>query len=59
MPDANVSSLEQRLEALERQVRDLKNRLAALEAGAKPGSEHPSDRAVVREKATYDWQGTR
>ncbi|MCI4370309.1 MAG: hypothetical protein L3J81_03150 [Thermoplasmata archaeon] len=54
-----------RLDALERQVADLRRRLAALEArllpttGAKPlqpREEHPLDRDTVKEKVVFDWQ---
>jgi hypothetical protein len=59
MADTELPTVEQRLETLERLVRELKNRVAVLEDNARQAAEHPADRAVVREKATYDWQGTR
>ncbi|MCI4325776.1 MAG: hypothetical protein L3K00_07875 [Thermoplasmata archaeon] len=54
-----------RLAELERQVSDLRQRLAALEArllqstGARPlqpREEHPLDRDAVQEKVVFDWQ---
>lgn len=59
MAGAAPESLEERLAQLERQVRELRARVAALEAATRTGVEHPGDRAVVREKATYDWQAPR
>jgi|HubBroStandDraft_3_1064219.scaffolds.fasta_scaffold615744_2 hypothetical protein len=54
-----------RLDALERQLADLRSRLAALEArlvptkGSRtlqPREEHPLDRDAVKEKVVFDWQ---
>ncbi|MCI4327091.1 MAG: hypothetical protein L3K16_05585 [Thermoplasmata archaeon] len=54
-----------RLDELERQVADLRRRLAVLEArllqstGARPlqpREEHPLDRDTVKEKVVFDWQ---
>jgi outer membrane protein TolC len=54
-----------RLAELERQVTDLRRRLAAIEArllqstGARPlqpREEHPLDRDTVKEKVVFDWQ---
>jgi hypothetical protein len=54
-----------RLDTLERQVADLRQRLAALEArllqstGARPlqpREEHTLDRDAVKEKVVFDWQ---
>jgi hypothetical protein len=54
-----------RLDELERQVADLRRRLAALEArllqstGARPlqpREGHPLDRDTVKEKVVFDWQ---
>jgi uncharacterized protein involved in exopolysaccharide biosynthesis len=46
-----------RLEDLERQVAELRRRLAALEARlAQSRDEHPLDRKTVNEKVVYDWQ---
>jgi hypothetical protein len=46
-----------RLDELEREVRQLKARVAALERLVGNSGEHSADRTVVREKAVYDWQG--
>lgn len=46
-----------RLDDLEREVRQLRARVAALERLVGNAGEHPTDKAVVREKAVYDWQG--
>jgi hypothetical protein len=46
-----------RIADLERQVRDLRARIAVLERGPiTPRQENPDDRHAVREKVTYDWQ---
>ena len=45
-----------RLDELEKELRDLRLRLALLEKQLDPRSEHPSDRTAVREKVAYDWQ---
>jgi hypothetical protein len=46
-----------RVAELERQVRDLRLRIAALErGGVSPRRENPEDRNAVREKVSYDWQ---
>jgi len=50
-------ALRSRLEDLEREIRQLKARVAALERLVGNAGEHSTDRAVVREKAVYDWQG--
>jgi|HubBroStandDraft_1064217.scaffolds.fasta_scaffold317970_1 hypothetical protein len=47
-----------RINALERQVRDLTARVAGLEVilRGSPRVEHPLDRDTVQEKVSYDWQ---
>jgi hypothetical protein len=50
------SALAARLAELERQVRDLRVRVAVLEKGTAPRKENPDDSSTVREKVTYDWQ---
>jgi len=55
-PAPDPGLLEQ-LDALQREVRQLKARVAALERLVGNAGEHPTDRTVVREKAVYDWQG--
>lgn len=46
-----------RLDDLEREIRTLRARIAALERLVGNAGEHSTDKAVVREKAVYDWQG--
>jgi hypothetical protein len=41
---------------LEKLLRDLTERIATLERNSGPRLEHPTDRAAVRQKVTYDWQ---
>jgi hypothetical protein len=50
-------ALQNRLEQLERDLRELRLRVAALERLVGASGEHSADRQVVREKARYDWQG--
>jgi hypothetical protein len=45
-----------RVAQLEREVRDLRLRVIALERLVGSSREHPSDRTTVREKVSYDWQ---
>jgi len=49
--------LRARLDDLEREVRQLRARVSALERLVGNAGEHSADKAVVREKAVYDWQG--
>jgi hypothetical protein len=47
-----------RVAALEKEIRDLKTRVAALErlvGSSVP--EHDADQAVIQRKVVYDWQG--
>ncbi len=46
-----------RIERLERQVQELRTRLAALERLVGTSGEHSADRTTVSKKVTYDWQG--
>ena len=46
-----------RLSDLEREIRQLRARVAALERLVGNAGEHSADKAAVREKAVYDWQG--
>ncbi len=55
--DAAEPDLASQLEALQREVRLLKLRVAALERLVGNAGEHSADKTVVREKAVYDWQG--
>ncbi len=50
------SDVDRRLAELERQVRELRARVAWLEQTFAPRLDHPVDRATVREKVAYDWQ---
>ena len=50
---------EARIAALEREVRELRARIVELERRIASLPEHPVDRAAVREKTVYDWQGPR
>jgi hypothetical protein len=51
-------ALNARIVSLESQVRELTQRVAALEAQLRnnPKSGHRVDRDTVREKVAYDWQ---
>jgi hypothetical protein len=49
-------SLTERLASLERELKELRTRVAALERLMGAGSEHPADDATVRKKVAYDWQ---
>ncbi len=51
-----ASEMADRLAQLEKDLKDLRARLALLERQLDPRSEHPSDRTAVREKVAYDWQ---
>jgi len=46
-----------RIADLERELRQLRARVASLERLVGNAGEHSADKAVVREKAVYDWQG--
>jgi hypothetical protein len=45
-----------RIAQLERELKDLKLRVAALERLVGNSGEHSADRSIVREKVSYDWQ---
>jgi hypothetical protein len=55
-PDETPAGMAAKLAQLEKELLDLRLRLAALEKQLDPRSEHPSDRTAVREKVAYDWQ---
>jgi hypothetical protein len=60
MTEPSSPSIEARLAALERAVRDLQARVELLRQGGFPlQPEHPVDRMATRDKAVYDWQGPR
>jgi hypothetical protein len=51
------TDLAARVADLERQLRELRARVAVLERGPlAPRKENPDDRNTVREKVSYDWQ---
>lgn len=51
------TALAAKIAELERELRELRARVAALERLVGAGSLHPSDQATVRQKVAYDWQG--
>jgi hypothetical protein len=55
MPDS-AAEMADRLAQLEKDLKDLRIRLAQLEKQIDPRAEHPSDKVAVREKVAYDWQ---
>jgi hypothetical protein len=56
MPSDDPAEMAAKLAQLEKDLRDLRLRLATLEQKLDPRSEHPSDKTAVREKVTFDWQ---
>ena len=46
-----------RLAEIERELRELRIRVIALERLVGAGEEHPTDQTTVRRKVSYDWQG--
>lgn len=56
MADPSPSDLPARIQQLERELRDLRLRLADIERRLDPRHEHPEDKTAVREKVAYDWQ---
>ncbi|MGA8542853.1 MAG: hypothetical protein WB947_04850 [Thermoplasmata archaeon] len=52
----DAAKMAAKLDQLERDLRDLRMRLAQLEKQLDPRAEHPSDKTAVREKVAYDWQ---
>lgn len=54
-PDG-AAEMAAKLAQLEKDLRELRLRLAQLEAKLDPRAEHPSDKTAVREKVAYDWQ---
>lgn len=55
MADPTADS-DERIALLERQIRELRDRVAALERLMGSGEEHPTDQTTVRKKVVYDWQ---
>jgi hypothetical protein len=56
MANDENAPLVDRLANLERQLNELRLRVAGLERLMGAGSEHPTDEATVRKKVAYDWQ---
>ncbi len=50
------AELAARIAQLERDLRDLRARIAALERLVGNTGDHAVDRTIVREKVSYDWQ---
>jgi len=57
MAESRNPDLSARLADLERDLRELRARVIALERMVGSGEEHPSDQTTVRRKVAYDWQG--
>ncbi len=57
MGDPAQDALLERISRLERDLRELRLRVAALEKRVGASAEHAVDRTAVREKVAYDWQG--
>jgi hypothetical protein len=57
MAASGTPDLAARLAGLERELRELRIRLIALERLVGAGEEHPTDQTTVRRKVSYDWQG--
>jgi hypothetical protein len=53
---ATPGDLAARVAELERELRDLRLRVAALERLVGTAGEHSADRTTVERKVTYDWQ---
>jgi len=56
MADELPPDLIARVERLERELREIRLRMATLEQKMDPRLEHPVDKNTVREKVAYDWQ---
>ncbi len=57
MPENPSDDLAERLADLEREVRQLRARVAALErAVSTTEGQHSTDRTAIRQKVVYDWQ---
>jgi len=56
MADDLPPDLIARVERLERELREIRLRMASLEMKVDPRLEHPVDKTAVREKVAYDWQ---
>ena len=56
MSPADPDDLAARLAEVERELRELRLRVVALERMLGAGALHPTDSATVQKKVTYDWQ---
>ncbi len=56
MADELPPDLIARVERLEKELREVRLRLASLELKMDPRLEHPVDKSTIREKVAYDWQ---
>ncbi|HYB78866.1 MAG TPA: hypothetical protein VEG66_03785 [Thermoplasmata archaeon] len=56
MAPEDPSELSARLARIERDLKDLHLRVAALERLVGAGQLHPADAVTVQKKVTYDWQ---
>ena len=56
MAQGRPADVRERIAELEREIEQLRVRVAALERLMGAGSEHPADDSTVRRKVTYDWQ---
>jgi hypothetical protein len=59
MTDPEVIALRNRIDELERRLRELTARVVYLESRTQPRIENPLDSQAAREKSVYDWQGPR
>jgi len=56
MASSPPTDVEARLARVERELRELHTRVAALERMLGAGELHPADSSTVQKKVTYDWQ---
>ncbi|HTT45579.1 MAG TPA: hypothetical protein VMH38_06150 [Thermoplasmata archaeon] len=56
MESAVDPDIAERLARMERELRELKLRVIALERMLGAGELHPADSSTVQKKVTYDWQ---
>jgi hypothetical protein len=56
MPPSEDPDLTTRLAQLERDLKELRTRVVALERMLGAGELHPTDSSTVQKKVVYDWQ---
>jgi len=56
MADPATSDLAARLSQVERELKELRLRVIALERMLGAGELHPADSSTVQKKVSYDWQ---